>query len=155
MFKPARYEPDAMFNPLPAAAMLILLAAPSSAPAPPMQDASHLRSREQATVRVPSVTLTVRMRHSQWRERPAERCVPMARIMSAGVSGGDAVDFVLDDGSRVRARLESRCPALGYYSSLYIRRSRDGMLCAGRESLRSRSGGSCQIRDFHQLVPVR
>lgn len=154
-----------MPNPVSAFAAVLLAAtmAQSDAPQPPppqeAQDAAParvMRSRTQVTIRVPQVTAArsyfFELR-SGWLERPAERCIEMSRIASAQVSRGDRIDFVLRDGSRLRASLGANCPALGYYSNLYVRQSRDGMMCAGRDVIRSRSGGACPVQAFHRLVP--
>lgn len=158
-----------MPNPLPViAAPLLLLVAPPAATPPqapdgqPAQDArdaprATARSREHVTIRVPQVTAArsyfFELR-SGWRERPSAQCVEMSRIVSANVTRSDSVDFVMQDGTRLRATLGADCPALGYYSNLYVRTSRDGMLCAGREVIRSRSGGACPVERFHRLVPA-
>ena len=44
------------------------------------------------------------------------------------------------------------CPALDFYSGLYLQ-LQDDRLCAGRDAIRSRMGGSCTIDRFKMLVP--
>jgi hypothetical protein len=91
----------------------------------------------------------------QWREARGPRCVPVARIAGATLQGQNSVDLILRDHSRVRARLERRCPALDYYYGFYLNATEDGQICADRDFIRSRVGGQCQIEQFLSLAPVR
>jgi hypothetical protein len=89
-----------------------------------------------------------------WRERAGPKCIAPTNIRGAVLSGTDHVDFVMKTGRRFRARLDSSCPGLDFYSGFYLNPQK-GLLCAGRDEIRSRSGGSCPIANFHQLQPVR
>ncbi|WNO53197.1 hypothetical protein [Stakelama saccharophila] len=90
-----------------------------------------------------------------WTERDADRCFAVDRFVGANIARRDSIDLLLDDGGRLRARLEERCPALGFYRGLYMKAGTDGMICARRDSIRSRSGNSCAIENFSRLVPER
>lgn len=90
-----------------------------------------------------------------WSEHKAARCVPLRRIAAVTVMAGDSVDLLLDDGRRLRAKLGSDCPALDFYSGIYVKPDGDGRLCAGRDWIRSRSGGQCQVQTFRALSPAR
>ena len=74
--------------------------------------------------------------------------------MGATLLGQDSVDLILRDSSRIRAHLERRCPALDYYYGFYVSATPDGMICADRDSIRSRVGGECQIDQFRSLRPT-
>ncbi len=87
-----------------------------------------------------------------WVERDGPRCVAADDIRGAMLSGGDKVDFLLHDRRRVRALFSSECPALDFYSNFYIT-PEDDRICARRDIIRSRSGGSCRIEQFKRLVP--
>jgi len=87
-----------------------------------------------------------------WLERKGPRCIPAVAIQRALLSN-TAVDFVLADRTRVRARLDENCPALDFYAGFYLQPHGD-MLCAGRDAIYSRMGGSCTIERFAQLVPA-
>src|SRR5688500_5388492 len=50
----------------------------------------------------------------EWQESRGPRCVSAAQIAGATLLGQNSVDLILRDNSRVRARLEQRCPALDY-----------------------------------------
>lgn len=91
----------------------------------------------------------------RWHEDRGPRCIPANRIFGAEHVGQESVDIVFRDNSRVRARLERRCPALDFYYGFYIRPTADGMICADRDSIRSRVGGECQIDRFRTLRAVR
>ena len=91
----------------------------------------------------------------QWREGRGPHCISWNRILAAISPRQNSVDFVFRDGQRVRAQLERRCPTLDFYRSLYITPTRDGQLCAGRDNIRSRTGGECEIDQFRSLTPSR
>jgi hypothetical protein len=87
----------------------------------------------------------------RWEEHRGPRCIPWARILAVGRLGQNSVDLILRDGTRIRARLERRCPALDYYRGFYLPATVDGLTCADRDSVRSRNGGQCQIDQFRSL----
>jgi hypothetical protein len=88
-----------------------------------------------------------------WEEDRGPRCVPIRQIIGAAQIGQESVDLVLRDSSRVRARLNRRCPAMDYYLGFYVRPNPDGMICADRDEIRSRAGGACGIERFRSLRP--
>lgn len=90
-----------------------------------------------------------------WQEDRGPRCIAASQITHAAQMRQESVDLILRDNSRVRARLERRCPALDYYYGFYINQTPDGMICADRDSIRSRVGGECQIDQFRTLRPGR
>jgi hypothetical protein len=89
-----------------------------------------------------------------YRERKGPKCIDASRIGGAAVTAPDSVDVMLRGGERLRARLEDECPALDYYSGFYVRPGADGKICADRDSIRTRSGGDCQIDRFRVLTPI-
>ena len=89
----------------------------------------------------------------KWKERKAKKCVAVAALAGASVTREDSVDLRMRDGSRLRARLESSCPALDFYSGFYLKPTKDGRICADRDTIYSRSGGHCEITAFRNLVP--
>ena len=80
------------------------------------------------------------------------RCIDPRRILGAAHLSQDSVDLIFRDNTRVRARLEGRCPALDFYRGFYVPMSADGQICADRDSIRSRTGGECQIERFRTLT---
>jgi len=91
----------------------------------------------------------------RWEEHRGPRCIAARQILGAARLGQNSVDLVFRDRTRVRARLEGRCPALDFYSGFYLPVSADGQICADRDSLRSRTGGECQIDQFRTLTAER
>jgi hypothetical protein len=106
--------------------------------------------RDEIILRIP-----VRPRVSQrieWKEHKGPRCVDADQIAGAMLSGPSSIDFVLRDRQRIRAELESECPALDFYRDFYMQPD-DERICARREFIRSRVGGSCRIERFRRLEP--
>lgn len=89
---------------------------------------------------------------TRWTARKGPKCVPMAALEGAVITGADSVDLIVMDGTRLRAELEDDCPALDFYSGLYLKGTADGLLCADRDSIRARSGSLCRIDGFKRLV---
>jgi len=87
----------------------------------------------------------------EWVERKAPKCVPIRAIRGALLTSPEQVDFILAGGGRVRAKFDEDCPALDFYGGFYLE-PQDDRLCAGRDAVHSRIGGSCTIDRFKQLV---
>jgi hypothetical protein len=133
-----------------AGALLLLVgAAPPPDAAPSPDQFAQLVVREQIMVRVQSRQPAAAA--VNWKESKGPKCVPARAIVGAMMPSQDSVDLVLRDRSRLRARLDSSCPALDYYYGFYIRPNADGMICADRDSIRSRVGGECGIERFKTL----
>ena len=66
----------------------------------------------------------------------------------------NSVDLILRNRQRVRAKLESSCPALDYYYGFYITPNPDGLVCEDRDIIRSRMGGACEIDRSGASKPV-
>lgn len=118
--------------------------------------------RQRVIIRVPAMPVsrtslapTPALPPIVWVERDAPKCVPASALSAASILRPDSVDLVLTGGKRLRARLGDECPALDFYSGVYLKRTRDGMICADRDMIRSRSGGECRIENFRRLVPRR
>lgn len=148
--------------PLPAVATALLLAGTGAAPAaapgdgfpPPQYQVAQLMIQQRIVVRVqrpatPAATPIV------WTERKGPRCIPLDGMAGALIVQPDAVDLVFEGGQRMRARLDKDCPALDFYAGFYLRPTRDGKICADRDSVRSRSGRACEIDSFRKLVAKR
>ncbi len=88
-----------------------------------------------------------------WQEERGPRCVPARQIIHADHLGQESIDLVLRDATRIRARLDRRCPALDYYYGFYVSPNPDGMICADRDAIRTRSGVACGIDRFRVLRP--
>ena len=90
----------------------------------------------------------------EWTERKGPKCLDADDIRGAILSGPGQIDFMLNDRRRIRAKIDGECPALDFYSGFYLS-PQDEKICAKRDMIRSRMGGSCEIDRFYQLVPGR
>ena len=88
----------------------------------------------------------------EWVEGDRFKCVKTSAIRGAVLAGSDHVDLILPRARRVRASFDGNCPALDFYGGFYLK-SDDHRICATRDSVHSRMGGSCRIHRFHRLVP--
>lgn len=156
MFKRLRGRVGAMEGSSPiraGAAALALFAAAAPAAAPPARPAQYAQTvvREQVIIRFRQ-TPPARV---EWKEgNKGPKCIPARDIVGATLVGQSSVDLILRSRQRVRAKLESSCPALDYYYGFYITPNPDGMVCEDRDNIRSRMGGACEIDRFRNLEPV-
>ena len=81
------------------------------------------------------------------------RCVGVDHVAGAVVFGDRAVELTMTDHSRWRMSFDAACPALSFYQGFYYRRAVAGHLCAGRDAVISRSGGTCPIATIVRLRP--
>ena len=131
-----------------AALLLLLFGSAQERPTPPRAQQGTLTVRHrQIIIRMPRGPRQVVPSGSsliEWREGRGPRCVPANQLIGATSLRPSSVDLILRDNSRIRARLQRRCPALDYYRGFYINATEDGRICAERDSIRSRAGGECQ-----------
>jgi hypothetical protein len=88
----------------------------------------------------------------EWVEHKGPKCIPAGMIRRAILSRPEQVDFILADRSRVRAEFNEDCQALDFYGGFYLQ-PEDERLCAKRDAVHSRIGGSCRIERFRLLEP--
>jgi len=106
--------------------------------------------RDEVILRIP-----IRPRRSpaiEWKEGKGPRCLDTDRLAGAMYSGPSSIDFVLRDRRRFRAYMDSECPAIDFYGGFYLQPD-DERICAKRDYVRSRVGGSCRIERFKKLEP--
>lgn len=129
---------------------ITLLLSGSETTAPPVPQVRVMMVQRQMILRVP-----VRP-HPQfrlvWEEEKGPKCLPAAAIAGAILSGPRTIDIVLRNRQRMRARLDDDCDGLDFYGRFYLQ-IEDGEVCAKRDVIRSRTGGSCRIEKFRMLVP--
>ena len=111
---------------------------------------SRVLVQEQWILRVPVRPRAVR--RVAWEEKKGPRCIPSGEIMGAALFDNENVDFLLKGRRLVRARMDSDCPTLDFYGGFYLQTG-DDKVCARRDEIRSRIGGSCRIDRFRSLVP--
>jgi hypothetical protein len=114
------------------------------------QSVSRLVSDEETVLRVPVQPLPEGPL-IEWAEHKGPECIPLGAIRRAKLVGSEKVDFLLANRRRVRAEFDDSCPALDFYNGFYLR-TEDQRLCAGRDAVHSRMGGSCTIERFKHLV---
>ena len=125
----------------------------SEAPAAPSPGVRIMTIERQVTIRVPvSPRPPLRVR---WEESEAEgpQCLPARALAGAMLSGSDTIDFVLRNRRRLRARLDTDCPALDFYGGFYVQPEEPHRICAQRDVIHNRVGASCRIERFRTLIP--
>jgi hypothetical protein len=115
------------------------------------QSVTRLIIQDEVILRIP-VQPRPLMPEMEWVEKKGPKCVPVAAIQRALLSGSEQVDFVLYNRARIRAQFDEDCPALDFYGGFYLQLE-DDRLCAKRDAIHSRIGTSCTIGRFKQLVP--
>lgn len=138
--------PGAILNFVP-----LLLGLFAAQPALIEQSVTRLVMQDEVILRVPVQPRPV-LPQFDWKERKGPKCIHAAAIRGARLSSTQQVDFILGGERRIRAHLDSDCPALDFYGGFYLQ-PEDERICAGRDAIRSRMGGSCTIERFTQLVP--
>lgn len=91
----------------------------------------------------------------RWKEKGAPNCIRWSNMAAAMVSSPTTVDLILRGGTRYRVKLEKSCQAIDFYSGFYVKATKDGQVCANRDSIHSRSGGECVIGKYKTLVPAK
>jgi len=115
------------------------------------QTVTRLVIEDEVIIRVPVQPHPI-FPNIEWIEKKGPKCVPAGEIQRALLSGPQKVDFIFSNRARVRAQLDEDCPALDFYNGFYLQ-PRDQRICAHRDAVHSRIGGSCTIERFSQLVP--
>jgi hypothetical protein len=85
-------------------------------------------------------------------ERKMTQCLAVAGIAGVQPDGPTRLMLFMRDQRIVSAALEKSCNARDFYSGFLVERSTDGMICAGRDKLLSRSGSNCALGKLKQLV---
>lgn len=91
----------------------------------------------------------------RFEERRMGKCVPVKAIGSVQISLQDRLLLFMRDQRIVSVRLEKSCNVRDFYSGFYVESSEDGMICAGRDTLHSRAGVTCDVAKLHRLVPQK
>lgn len=115
------------------------------------QTVTRLVIEDEVIIRVPVQPHPI-FPNIDWVERKGPKCIPTTELQRAMLSGPQQVDFIFANHARVRAQFDEDCPALDFYNGFYLQ-PRDGRICAHRDAVHSRIGGSCTIERFSQLVP--
>ena len=92
------------------------------------------------------------MSRTRIRERKIGKCVTNALIGGMTLRGESQLLLYLRDRRVVSATLERACQARDYYSGFYLTRNPDGKLCVNRDTLLSRSGANCKLKQLRELI---
>jgi hypothetical protein len=113
---------------------------------------TRLIVQDEIILRIPIQPRPFAGQQVEWKEHKGPKCLPIATIRRAFLSGPQQIDFLVSDHRRIRAELDEDCPALDFYGGFYLQ-LQDDRLCARRDAIRSRMGGSCTIDRFKNLEP--
>jgi hypothetical protein len=115
------------------------------------QSVTRLVIQDEVILRVPLLPRRF-LPQFEWEERKGPKCIPIGAIQRAFLTDTQQIDIVLVNHARMRAQLDEDCPGLDFYGDFYLQ-PQDDRICAGRDAIHSRMGGSCAIERFKQLVP--
>jgi hypothetical protein len=119
----------------------------------PSATVSRLVVRDEIIIRVPVVRPRVLV-PVRWVEKKGPKCIGSNQLLAASLANDNSIDFFLRDRRRIRAKMDRDCPTLDFYGGFYLQ-PRDQRICAGRDEIRSRIGGACQIERFRLMEPQR
>ena len=88
----------------------------------------------------------------RWNESRGPRCLPLNLIRAAVVTNEAGVTMVVSRTERYLAHVGRACRAADFYAGFYISPNKDGVLCAGRDTLHARNGSACDIERFTRLT---
>ncbi|MEY4953436.1 MAG: hypothetical protein RL299_1860 [Pseudomonadota bacterium] len=93
-------------------------------------------------------------REPRFIERKFAKCLAVNSIFGVQPVTNDKLLLILNDRRMVTAQLEKGCQARQFYSGMMIKRNDDGQICTSRDALQSRSGASCQVTGFRQIIQI-
>lgn len=85
-------------------------------------------------------------------ERDAGKCVALRGIRGVQPSRSNRLLLYTRDRKLLSLRLKKNCYAQDFYSGFYVEPRPDGMLCVDRDTLRSRTGATCELTEINRLV---
>ena len=91
---------------------------------------------------------------TEYKERKAERCVPVNNIAGVETGSGNRLLLFMQDAQILSLNLEKACRAKDFYSGFYVEQNKDGNLCVDRDTLQSRNGARCDIERMMELVAI-
>ncbi len=87
-------------------------------------------------------------------ERKFGKCIPVRGISGVQPVSGRKLLLIMRDSRMFTAELEKGCQARDFYSGFLVAKSTDGMICKERDELRARSGATCQVSGFRQIIEL-
>ncbi len=82
------------------------------------------------------------------------KCLDMSMIAAAMMVDNGTVDLVMKGGDRWRLMLDRQCHQLSYYGGIYYKPRKAGLICANRDQIHSRAGGSCRVQAIAPLFKM-
>ena len=125
-------------------------------------NARQVRIRREITIRVSPRRPNTREMVADWRavipqkfeQREIGKCIPARSIVAVQTMSARDLVLYLSDSRMIRAQLRKSCSARDFYLGFQIEPNKDGDLCVGRDTLRTRNGAACKLSENRQLVPV-
>jgi len=125
-------------------------------------NARQVRIRREITIRVSPRRPNTREMVADWRavipqkfeQREIGKCIPARSIVAVQTMSARDLVLYLSDSRMIRAQLRKSCSARDFYLGFQIEPNKDGDLCVGRDTLRTRNGAACKLSAIRQLVPV-
>jgi hypothetical protein len=87
-------------------------------------------------------------------ERKFGKCLPMSGIIGVQPVSGRRLLLIMRGSRMFTAELEKGCQARDFYSGFQVALSSDGMICRDRDQLRARSGATCEVSGFRQIIEL-
>ncbi|MGZ3258965.1 MAG: hypothetical protein ACXU6Q_07240 [Croceibacterium sp.] len=91
----------------------------------------------------------------RYKEKKFHGCVPIDDIAGIAPLRPNRLLLFMRDRHMLSAALERACDADAFYLGAYVERSADGKLCSGRDTLRARTGATCQVSRISRLVALK
>jgi len=127
----------------------------ATAPQQPIQLA-QLSIEQRVIIRIPTMPAQPRTNGPvtviRWKESRGPRCVPLNLIRAAVVASKAGVTMVVSSNERYLAHLGRACRPADFYAGFYISPNKDGVICAGRDTLHARNGSACEIERFSRMT---
>lgn len=92
---------------------------------------------------------------TRYKEKKFGDCVALDDIAGIAPLSPNRLLLFMRDHHMLSAALERSCDADAFYLGAYVERTADGRLCKGRDTLRARTGATCQISHISRLVAVK
>jgi hypothetical protein len=93
-------------------------------------------------------------RPARYKEKKLARCVPIDDIAGIAPLENRLLLFMRDH-RLLSATLDRVCDPDAFYLGASVERNADGRLCSGRDTLRARTGATCQISRINRLVALK
>lgn len=91
----------------------------------------------------------------RYEEQRVVKCVGLDKINGVKQGTGNRLVLFLQNERPVSATLEKSCQSRDFYSGFYVESTGDGQICAGRDTLHSRSGSNCALLRLNRLNPTK